>query len=157
MKKIAMMIVALAMTVAAQAQYTYQYKTTPYHSDKYFIGASLTGLDLSYSGSEKFKAGVAAQVGYMVFDNVLVMAEAGMNYSDEKLNSFNLAAGGRYYIEQNGIFLGAKLNYVHGYNSFFLSRTVTIEPSIYYNQSFKKHSDFSNVGFKIGFGIYLND
>ncbi len=170
MKKIAMMIVALAMTVAAQAQYTYQYKTTPYHSDKYFIGASLTGLDLSYSGSEKFKAGVAAQVGYMVFDNVLVMAEAGMNYSDEKLNSFNLAAGGRYYIEQNGIFLGAKLNYVHGYKSyndilpgvevgysFFLSRTVTIEPSIYYNQSFKKHSDFSNVGFKIGFGIYLND
>ena len=33
--------------------------------------------------------------------------------------------------------------------------SVTIEPSIYYQQSFKNHSDYSTIGFKIGFGVYL--
>ena len=39
--------------------------------------------------------------------------------------------------------------------AFFLSRTVTVEPSIYYNQSFKEHSDYSKIGLKIGIGVYL--
>ena len=39
--------------------------------------------------------------------------------------------------------------------AFFLSRTVTVEPSIYYDQSFKNHSDFSTIGFRIGVGVYL--
>ena len=39
--------------------------------------------------------------------------------------------------------------------AYFLSRTVTIEPAIYYNQSFKNHSDFSSVGLKVGIGVYL--
>ena len=39
--------------------------------------------------------------------------------------------------------------------SFFVSRTVTIEPAIYYDQSFKNHSDYSTIGLKIGLGVYL--
>ena len=39
--------------------------------------------------------------------------------------------------------------------AFFISRTVTIEPAIYYDQSFKDHSKYSTVGLKVGFGIYL--
>ena len=170
MKKIAMMIVALTMTVAAQAQYYYQKSTTPFHSDKYFIGASLTGLDLNYCGNEELKIGVQAQLGYMFFDNVLGYAEVAYNNGGDAPHSTTVGAGGRYYIEQNGLFLGAKVSYVHanksyddlmpgvevGY-SFFLSRSVTIEPAIYYNQSFKNHSDYSNIGFKVGFVIYLND
>ena len=39
--------------------------------------------------------------------------------------------------------------------AFFINRTVTIEPAIYYDQSFKKHSDYSTVGFRIGIGINL--
>lgn len=39
--------------------------------------------------------------------------------------------------------------------AFFLSRTVTVEPAIYYDQSFKKHSDFSTIGLRLGVGIYL--
>ena len=39
--------------------------------------------------------------------------------------------------------------------AFFLSRTVTVEPSVYYNQSFKKHSDYSRIGLKLGIGVYL--
>ena len=39
--------------------------------------------------------------------------------------------------------------------AFFISRTVTIEPSVYYQQSFKDHSEYSKIGLRVGFGIYL--
>ena len=39
--------------------------------------------------------------------------------------------------------------------AFFVSRTVTIEPELYYEQSFKNHKDYSNVGLRIGIGVYL--
>ena len=76
----------------------------------------------------------------------------------------------RYYIEQNGIYLGlgANWSWKHDvYNdfqpevnvgyAFFLSRTVTIEPELYYRQSFVNHSKYSAVGFRLGFSIYLDD
>ena len=54
------------------------------------------------------------------------------------------------YHNYNDVRPGVEVGY-----AFFLSRTVTIEPAIYYVQSFKKHSDYSSVGLKVGFGIYL--
>ena len=39
--------------------------------------------------------------------------------------------------------------------AFFVSKTVTIEPAVYYDQSFKDHSNFSTIGLKVGVGIYL--
>lgn len=39
--------------------------------------------------------------------------------------------------------------------AFFLGKSVTLEPAIYYDQSFKKHVDYSTVGLKLGIGIYL--
>ena len=85
----------------------------------------------------------------------------------DNANQYSVGVGGRYYIEQNGLYLGAQCKLAHashytdvmpgievGY-AYFLSRTVTIEPAIYYNQSFKNHSDFSTVGLKVGIGVYL--
>jgi hypothetical protein len=46
---------------------------------------------------------------------------------------------------------------VHIGYAYFLSRSVTIEPEVYYNQSFKKHEDYSGLGFRLNFGIYLED
>jgi hypothetical protein len=79
----------------------------------------------------------------------------------------SVGAGGRYYIEQNGLYLGASALFKHrdsyddllpsvqlGY-AFFISRTVTIEPEIYYEQSFKNHKDYSQVGLRVGIGVYL--
>ena len=40
--------------------------------------------------------------------------------------------------------------------AFFINRSVTIEPAIYYDQSFKTHN-YSNIGLKVGLGIYLFD
>ena len=39
--------------------------------------------------------------------------------------------------------------------AFYISRTVTIEPEIYYEQSFKDHKDYSQVGLRVGIGVYL--
>ena len=61
--------------------------------------------------------------------------------------------------------LGAKYVHSGGYNdvmpglevgyAYFVSKTVTIEPAVYYDQSFKDHSAFSTIGFKVGVGVYL--
>ncbi len=166
MKKIVLIIVALTMTMAAKAQY-YRLET-PFTAGKYFVGASLSGLNLNYSGANDLSFGVQAQGGLMVDDNVLVYATVGFDNNGKGCDAFTAGVGGRYYIEQNGIFLGLNANYKHiqpSYNdlmpgvevgyAFFLSRTVTIEPAVYYNQSFKNHSDYSEFGLKVGFGIYL--
>ena len=39
--------------------------------------------------------------------------------------------------------------------AFFLGKSVTLEPALYYDQSFRNHSDYSTVGLRIGVGIYL--
>ena len=69
----------------------------------------------------------------------------------------------------NAAFLGAGVKLLHANHSyndlmpgaevgyaFFINRSVTIEPALYYDQSFKK-SDYSTVGLKVGLGIYLFD
>ena len=155
-----MILVALVMSLTASAQF---------ESGKGYLGASLTGLDLSYSGSSKFHIGVDAKAGYFFADDLMIYGQVGYNHSGKEgvSDSFMAGIGGRYYIIQNGIFLGLNGKYVHngGYNdilpgvevgyAFFINRTVTVEPSIYYDQSFKEHSDYSTVGLRIGIGINL--
>lgn len=50
----------------------------------------------------------------------------------------------------NDIMPGIEVGY-----AFFVSRTVTIEPSLYYDQSFRRHSDYSKFGARLGIGVYL--
>lgn len=159
MKKILMLLAVLMLTGTASAQF---------EADKKYVGASLTGLSLGYNGASEFRLGAAAQGGYMVDDNLMLLGELAYdNHGKNVPDVFVAGVGGRYYIEQNGVFLGANCKYKHAksYNdfmpgievgyAFFLSRTVTIEPSLYYQQSLKKHSDYSTIGLKIGIGIYL--
>lgn len=160
MKKTFLLLFALMLTITASAQF---------ESGKTYLGASLSGLNLSYNGKNETSFGVNAVGGKFVADDVLVYGMAGFDHpGKDQDNSVNLGIGARYYITQNGIFLGANAKYVHANSSyndlmpgvevgyaFFLSRTVTIEPSIYYQQSFKNHSDYSTVGLRIGLGIYL--
>ena len=156
-----MMVVALAMTLGASAQF---------EQGKYYLGASMTSFDASYSGLEEFNLGVDAKAGYFFMDNLMVYGQVGYkHYGQEAIpDYFTAGIGARYYIVQNGIFLGASGKYIHASSSyndfmpgvevgyaFFINRTVTIEPAIYYDQSFKKHSDYSTVGFRIGIGINL--
>lgn len=153
------MAITLLSTVGAMAQF---------EEGKAYVGASLSGLNLSYSGSEKAKFGLQAEGGYMFADDWMVKGHFGYNKQNDVPASLSFGAGARYYIVQNGLYLGADVDYVHarsnyddvmpslhlGY-AFFLNGSVTIEPEIYYNQSLKNHSDYSTIGFRIGMGVYF--
>ena len=154
---VAMMMVA----INANAQF---------EKDKLYIGASMTGINLSYSGLDKLNLGVEAKGGYLFEDNLMVLANASFQHSgdDDKPDLYSAGVGGRYYIIQNGIYLGVNCKWIHAQHSyndfmpgvevgyaFFINGSVTIEPAVYYNQSFKKHSDYSTIGLKIGIGVYL--
>ena len=157
-----MLMVALATVITASAQF---------EQGKTYISASLSGLDLNYNGTTKFSCGLEAKGGYFLEDDLMVLANLGYNHvggDDPSPDRFVVGAMGRYYIIQNGIYLGVGMNYKHSnhkYNdfmptaevgyAFFINRTVTIEPAIYYEQSLKNHSKYSNVGLRLGLGVYL--
>lgn len=159
-KKIAVVALGLMVSVGAHAQF---------ESGKQYCGASLTGLNLSYNGSEELSLGIQAKAGYFFEDDMMLLAQAEYKHSglEGVKDYWALGAQGRYYIEQNGIYLGAGMKLIHtgSYNdvmpgvevgyAFFVSKQVTIEPAVYYDQSFKNHSDYSIVGVKVGIGIYL--
>lgn len=158
MKKIALFVVALMMSVAANAQF---------EQGKGYLGASLTNFDLSYSGLTKGHFGLGAKAGYLLADDWMVTGQLGYEKQKDVPYTLQLGAGLRYYIVQNGLYMGASALYKHakGYNdlmpsiqigyAFFISRTVTIEPELYYEHSFKSHSDYSTAGVRVGVGIYL--
>lgn len=161
MKKIVTIIAALLLTITANAQF---------EQDKVYVGASLSGLNLSYNGLSDLNLGIQANAGYLVEDNLMVLGNVNYQHNGNETvpDYISVGVGGRYYIVQNGIYLGVNCKLVHAYRNyndimpgvevgyaFFLSRTVTVEPAIYYDQSFKKHSDFSTIGLKIGIGVYL--
>lgn len=160
-KKILAVAVALFSAMTANAQF---------EQGKTYVGGSLTGLNAKYTGSDKFSIGIQAQAGYFVADDFMLLGQVGYEHSGNKgvSDKYNVAIGSRYYIEQNGIYLGVNCKYVHaghkfndimpgvevGY-AFFVNNSVTVEPAVYYDQSFKKHSDYSTIGLKIGVGVYL--
>lgn len=159
MKKIVLVLAALLVSVASHAQF---------EADKLYVGASLSSLDLSYNGLQNGRIGVQGKVGYLFDDNMMLLSHLAYDKMKDVPFTLSWGLGGRYYMEQNGLFFGVSATYRHGgggYNdvlpgiqvgySFFISRTVTIEPEIYYDQSFKNHSDYSTIGLRVGFGIYL--
>ena len=170
MKKVFMSMIALLMAMSVNAQKYLNEGTTPFSKGKTYVGASLSGTDLSYNGITEGHLGIQGKVGYFFADNLMGTAQLGYENTVKKAGrsaTFSTAGGGRYYIQQNGLYLGASLIYKHfnksddflpsvqvGY-SFFINRTVTIEPELYYEQSFKNHKDYSTVGLRIGIGVYL--
>ena len=156
MKKIVLLALTLVMSLAASAQF---------EKGKGYLGASLSGLEVE-SYCKQFHLGIDAKAGYLFADNLMALAEVGYNHWQKQEDEVTLGASGRYYIIQNGLYLGAGLKYKHtiGYNdllpgvqvgyAFFLSRTVTLEPALYFDIS-TKSSDYSCYGLRIGIGVYL--
>ena len=163
MKKILFtMLCGLMFSVASQAQ-----DRLPFAKDKIYAGANLSGFDLNWNKDQSWHMNVAAKAGYLFEDDWMVTGTLG--YDWHKMGSKTLVAGAglRYYIEQNGLFLGAGANFQHnsthddfvpnvevGY-AYFLNRTVTLEPSVYYNLSLKDHTQYSGFGLRLGIGIYF--
>lgn len=161
MKKLALLVCLLVVTVAAQAQF---------EKGKWIVNPSVTGLDLSHdTGTDKTSFGFQAKGGAFLIDNVALLVNAGAswNYSGSDVDVYTVGVGGRYYFDKVGIYLGADVNLDRwdwgvdddtkfsfgleaGY-AFFLSRTVAIEPAAYWNIN----DDRSKFGVKVGFGFYF--
>ncbi len=156
MKKIALFVVALVTSVVANAQF---------EQGKGYLGASLSGFDMS-SQAKKFHFGFDAKLGYMFADNLMLLGEVSYDKTEDSPYSLSIGGGDRYYIIQNGLYLGAGLKYKHAFEyndllpnihlgyAFFLSRTVTLEPELYFDISTKSY-DYSAYGLRIGIGVYL--
>ena len=157
-----LLVAAMVVSLCASAQF---------QEGKGYLGASLTGLDLHYNGQDGFNVGIEGKAGYFPWDNLMVLASFDAVHDGSKTvaDHITVGVGGRYYITQNGLYLGAGVKLLHANHSyndlmpgaevgyaFFINRSVTIEPALYYDQSFKK-SDYSTVGLKVGLGIYLFD
>jgi hypothetical protein len=158
MKKIALFVVALVMSVAANAQF---------EQGKGYLGASLTNVDLSYNGLNKGHFGLGAKAGYLIADDWMLLGQLDYQKTKDVPYSLTIGPGIRYYIQQNGLYMGASALFKHAddYNdfmpsiqigyAFFISRTVTFEPEIFYEHSFKDHSNYSTAGIRLGVGVYL--
>ncbi len=159
MKKFTMVLLLLVAAVtSANAQF---------EQGKKYVGASVSGLGMSYNSSEKFRLEVDAHAGYFIADCLMATATVGYEHT-RNLDDLRLGAGMRYYFDQNGIYLGAGAEYNHitknhndvmipltvGY-AFFINRYLTIEPSLYYKMSLHDFSNNSTVGFNIGLGFYF--
>jgi hypothetical protein len=143
-----------------------------FEQGKKYVGASVSGLNASFNNDEDWKIDFSTKLGIMVEDNWMITGQLECNYRKQGFSTIGFGGGVRYYIVQNGLYLGAGGNLKHswyegekttdvlptvqvGY-AFFLNRILTIEPELYYNQSLKSHSDYSGIGLRIGIGIYLD-
>lgn len=140
-----------------------------------YLSTSLTGMDISFQ-KHQFNFGLNAKAGYFFADAWMAYGEMGYHFQNTKgdhndINSINLGAGIRYYIEQNGLFLNIGAKYGHslayhfttdniyltpelGY-CFYLNHYLSVEPAVYYDMSLNHFSDMSRVGVKVGFGYYF--
>lgn len=137
-----------------------------FEQGKHYIGASLTGASLSYSDRKDLAFGLSAEGGYFFADDWAAVADVGFDYANSDFQDLWLGAKARYFIEQNGLFLGCGVRYEHGWKSyndfmvtpevgycFFVSKALVIEPSVYVNLSCADFSENTEVGVRIGFGI----
>ena len=159
MKKIALFVLALVMSVTANAQF---------EQGKGYLGASLTNVDLSYNGLNKGHFGLGTKAGYLIADDWVLTGQLDYQKTKDIPYSLTLGTGIRYYIQQNGLYMGISALFKHAdddYNdfmpsiqmgyAFFITRTVTFEPEVFYEHSFKDHSTFSTAGIRLGIGVYL--
>lgn len=164
MKKSLLLLLFAVVSMSSFAQFE---KGTKY------VGASLTGLNLSYSSGEKFGLGLEANGGYFFADSWMALGRLEYAHQwrpspERDKNEVTLGVGARYYFQSNGIFLGAGMQYRHaavgadyiqlpievGY-CYYLNQHVSIEPAIYFEPCLNKFSDGTKVGFKFGLGFYF--
>ena len=103
MKKILLVLILLTGTLSASAQF---------EKGKKHLSTALTGLNLQYSGEQKFRFGLDANAGYFIDDCLMLRAQVGYNHTKES-DDFNFGVGARYYFDQCGVFLGAGATYIH--------------------------------------------
>ncbi|MBR1378456.1 MAG: hypothetical protein IJ557_04920 [Bacteroidaceae bacterium] len=159
MKKIIAIIMLLGATTAAMAQF---------EKDTKYVGASLTGFNLSVSDRHDLHVGLNLKGGYFFERDWMAEAQFGFNYSNSKVADLLIGAKVRYYTRENGLFYAGGLQYVHEYRHYddwqitpelgycyYLNHYISVEPSIYYDISLTDIGHKSELGLKLGIGIYF--
>jgi hypothetical protein len=165
MKKMIFAACLLLTSLEASAQF---------EKNSWVVNPTITGVEYSYNDVNKNHFGFSAQGGAFVIDNVALLLKLGGDWTNT-VHTYSVGTGGRYYFSNIGVYVGSGLYFtrwaysndrerqghrdeygltVDGGYAFFLSRTVTIEPAVYYDLSFKD-SDLSKLGLKLGFGFYF--
>lgn len=158
LRKVLTMLLIAVSSMQASAQFE---KYTSY------LNTSLTGLGLSYSKDSRFKMGVQATGGYFVEDCWMLYGRFGFEHQGARgvmknRNDLQIGVGGRYYIEQNGIFLGVGLAYQHATNVTFsqhesiIGRTTENGPvEIVYN--YYGNRNYVHLTPEVGYCFYVNN
>ncbi|KAA6341976.1 hypothetical protein EZS27_010237 [termite gut metagenome] len=166
MKKLIFIIICLLLnSLELKAQF---------EKNSWVVNPAITGLEYSYSDGNKNHLGFNVQGGAFLVDDIVLILKLGADWTKE-IDTYSVGVGGRYYFDRTGIYVGSGLYFTrwtynnsrelqghkdaYGLNTeigyaFFLNKTVTIEPGVYYDLSFKD-SNFSKFGLKVGFGFYF--
>ena len=106
-----LLVAAMVVSLCASAQF---------QEGKGYLGASLTGLDLHYNGQDGFNVGIEGKAGYFPWDNIMVLASFDAVHDGSKTvaDHITVGVGGRYYITQNGLYLGAGVKLLHANHSY---------------------------------------
>ena len=105
MKKLfACLLLVLATTVSANAQF---------EKNKWYVNASLTGLNLSHSKSEGTNFGFAMAGGAFVADNLAILLNFKGQYVEHGFDETSVGAQGRYYFASCGVYGGLGMTYKH--------------------------------------------
>jgi hypothetical protein len=116
MKKIVLSLTMLVVALTASAQF---------QQGKGYIGASLSGLNLSYNSENGLNLGVQAKAGYLFADNWMLLGEVGYDHygKDKIADQAAIGVGFRYYIIQNGqstlMTLDEELKFIEAYSYLF--------------------------------------
>lgn len=159
MKKLVLLVLLTVATTSAFAQFE---KGTKY------VGASLTGLNMAINDRQHFSFGLDAKAGYFIKDYWMVEGTFGWHTSRTHLDRCQIGAKLRYAQVENGLYYACGLKYIHERKSFndlqltpelgycyYLNHYISVEPAIYYDMSFTDFSKKSEVGLKVGIGIYF--
>ena len=160
LRKVLTMLLIAVSSMQASAQFE---KYTSY------LNTSLTGLGLSYSKDSRFKMGVQATGGYFVEDCWMVYGRFGFEHQGARgvmknRNDLQIGVGGRYYIEQNGIFLGVGLAYQHATNVTFsqhesiiggTTENGPVEKRTVYN--YYGNRNYVHLTHEVGYCFYVNN
>lgn len=134
-----------------------------------YLNTSLTGMGLSYSKDSKFKMGVQATGGYFVEDSWMIYGRLGYEHQGARgemknRNDLQVGVGGRYYIEQNGIFLGLGLMYQHASNVTTSQTVNSLESTLPDGSTFVRETVLNHYGNRnymhltpeVGYCFYIN-
>ncbi|MBO4565334.1 MAG: outer membrane beta-barrel protein [Bacteroidaceae bacterium] len=159
MKKFVLLVLLTVATTSAFAQFE---KGTKY------VGASLTGLNMAINDRQHFSFGLDAKAGYFIKNYWMVEGTFGWHTSRTHLDRCQIGAKLRYAQVENGLYYACGLKYIHERKSFndlqltpelgycyYLNHYISVEPAVYYDMSFTDFSKKSEVGLKVGIGIYF--